>query len=302
MIINKCNIEGKITAKQSLHGKLNNAIETIYPELESIEITPTREQQNFKSTKGYGEISVKGYQPKLQSKKITTNGEYVADEGYDGIDKITVETSGVDINDYFVTERLSASQYKIQQLIKNCPSIDMTGVTSMSDMFSGCLNLDNVSLLNVGNITNFSNAFLNCSKMTIFPMLDYSKANFLTSAFSGCKNMVIEGELNMSSATNLNYTFLSCEKLKNFHLLNTSNVTMLQYTFERCSALENLPMVDFTKVTNAQYAFAQTGIDNVEEINFPKATNLVSLFDGSGINTLRKYGARLETSMFGYVR
>ena len=75
MIISKCNLEGKITAKQPLTGKLNNAVETVYPELENIEITPTRQLQVFESEKGYRKVKVKGYQPNLQNKKITQNGE-----------------------------------------------------------------------------------------------------------------------------------------------------------------------------------------------------------------------------------
>lgn len=208
---------------------------------------------------------------------------------------------GVNINDYFITEGLTSSKYKLLQLIKKCPSIDMTGITNMSDMFSGCSNLESVSFLNVSNITDFSNAFVNCSKMTTFPIIDFSKATFLSFCFAGCNNMVIEGEMDVSSATNLNSTFSNCWKLKNFHLLNTSNVRMLQNTFQGCHALNNFPMTDFTKVTDAQYAFSNTGINNVEEINFPKATTLISLFQGSEINTLRKYGIGFKTIMYGYV-
>lgn len=209
---------------------------------------------------------------------------------------------GVNINDYFITEGLTSSKYKLTQLIKKCPPIDMTGMTSMYDMFSGCSNLESVSFLNASNITNFSNAFTNCSNMTTFPIIDFSKATYLSFCFGGCKNMVIEGEMDVSSATNLNSTFTNCWKLKNFHLLNTSNVTTLQNTFQGCSALNNLPMTDFTKVTDAEAAFARTRIDNIEEINFPKATSLNALFQGSEIKTLRKYGIGFKTIMFGYVR
>lgn len=54
-------IRGKITPTIDLKGKTNASIIKIYPELENIEITPTLEDQKFKSEMyGFNEINVKG--------------------------------------------------------------------------------------------------------------------------------------------------------------------------------------------------------------------------------------------------
>lgn len=67
--------------------------------------------------------------------------------------------SGVNINDYFITEGLTSSKYKLLQLIKACPLIDMTGMTNVNSMFSNCISLTTIPLLDTSNITNMSNMF-----------------------------------------------------------------------------------------------------------------------------------------------
>ena len=60
MIRTKQSLIGRISAKQSLIGKINNAIVKIYPELEELEVTPSAEEQLFKSSKyGYENVKVK---------------------------------------------------------------------------------------------------------------------------------------------------------------------------------------------------------------------------------------------------
>ena len=60
MINTPISIKGKINAKQELKGKMNITIVREYPDLENIEITPTAEEQIFKSTMyGYNEVKVK---------------------------------------------------------------------------------------------------------------------------------------------------------------------------------------------------------------------------------------------------
>ena len=68
------NLDGKITAKQSVNVTLNNAAEKVYPELEILEVESTTEKQTFKPTKyGYSEVIVEGFKINLQDKIITEN-------------------------------------------------------------------------------------------------------------------------------------------------------------------------------------------------------------------------------------
>nr|DAL31265.1 MAG TPA_asm: hypothetical protein [Caudoviricetes sp.] len=72
---------------------------------------------------------------KLGTKTITSNGVYKAsDDGLDGYSEVDVETSGVDINDYFLTTYSKASW---QDLIKKFPKITITGKLH-NDLFANC--------------------------------------------------------------------------------------------------------------------------------------------------------------------
>lgn len=69
--------------------------EKIYPELENITITPTLEEQQFKSEKyGFDNVVVKAIDIKLQEKTITPTLEeqiIIADDGYDALSRVNVE-------------------------------------------------------------------------------------------------------------------------------------------------------------------------------------------------------------------
>ena len=59
MIKPKLTLKGKIHGKQTLNGKLNLSIIKVYPELEDLEVTPTKETQIFRASKyGFDEVTV----------------------------------------------------------------------------------------------------------------------------------------------------------------------------------------------------------------------------------------------------
>ena len=66
----------------------------VYPELEKITVKSRVKEQVIKPTKyGFSEITVEPIDITLQDKEITENGEYTADEQYDGLGKVTVNVS-----------------------------------------------------------------------------------------------------------------------------------------------------------------------------------------------------------------
>ena len=68
--------------------------ERVYPALEKITVKSRAKEQLIKPTKyGFSEITVEQIDVTLQDKEITENGEYEADEQYDGLGKINVNVS-----------------------------------------------------------------------------------------------------------------------------------------------------------------------------------------------------------------
>lgn len=71
MISTNNNLKGKLSAKQSLSGKVNNKEIKIYPELEDITITPKTEQQILKSEKyGFGEVIVEAVNETIGNEEL----------------------------------------------------------------------------------------------------------------------------------------------------------------------------------------------------------------------------------------
>lgn len=266
-----CSLKGKIYSDNYLEGKLNSATEKEYPELEDLEIIPSKEEQNFKSKKyGYNNVKVKAVDnsidenikaenikkgieilgikgtyeilPKLQDKTITENGEYLADEGFDGFNKIIVKTSGVDINDYYA---LTSNGTEINAYIKEIPKIDISQKTTVQKMFYGCRELIQIPLLDTSNITNMSEMFA------------------------------------------------YCYKLKNIPSLNTSKVTNMSYMF-RSSGIEEIPILNTENLINANYMFYQSDLKNIPILNFSKVTNMTNCFNNcsnlsdEGLNNILK--------------
>lgn len=205
---------------------LEDDVYLVEPKTENLEVTPTKETQYFESETGiyYDNIKVNPIPdeyiiPNLGTKTITKNGTYNAtDDNLDGYNQVSVETSGVDINDYFtdtISSGVNNSDTGWKKTIKKLPPFSLSG-TSAKYMFYNCP-LSNIDLSNINTdiITNYENAFSNCTNL-----------EFDENAF---KNLVT------SNCVDINYMFYGCRSFNNAETIkfpnwDTSNVT----NFESC--------------------------------------------------------------------
>ena len=79
MVRAKQTLTGHISGKGQLSGRLNNAVEKVYPELEDLIIKPSSVKQTFKSKKyGYDEVEVEAVESeKLNIKPTLEEQKYV---------------------------------------------------------------------------------------------------------------------------------------------------------------------------------------------------------------------------------
>lgn len=87
---------GNIKIKRKINFEnVKLGVKKVYPELENLKVIPSVIEQKFKSKKyGYGEVTVKAIDIKLQEKSATPTEEIqeiVADEGYTALSKVIVE-------------------------------------------------------------------------------------------------------------------------------------------------------------------------------------------------------------------
>lgn len=236
-------------------GKLNNAIKYIEPKTQEKIVEPSKQEQIIVADEDYnslskvtvkkipdtyivtaGDITITEngtYDVKekenaivnvpvkvLGTKTITENGTYNAsDDNLDGYSQVEVNTSGVDINEYFYDKKIPQGydanpgwskliKYMPGPLTlesgananylfkfyagKMLPTLNVTGTTSCVEMFYYCENLIEIPFIDTSNAKNVNRMFYCCENLLSIPKLDFSSVN-------------ITGEM----------TFYSCKKLKN---------------------------------------------------------------------------------------
>ena len=153
----------------------------------------------------------------LGTKSITQNGTYRAtDDGLDGYSEVNVETSGVDINDYFNPTIKSGSYQNPSwmQNIKKWRSPLILEGTSCSYMFRD-FPFDETVLpeIDVSNATSFYQMFYNAKHIKEIPWLKGGKADNMTGMFQSCNALQKVNLLNGEFATDVSDMFSYCQNL-----------------------------------------------------------------------------------------
>ena len=317
-------IEFEIQDETSLEFDLEKEAYLVEPKTEKLEVIPSKEQQEFKPVSGtyYNDVVVEKIPdeyviPKLSKKTITKNGTYKAsDDDLDGYDEIKVETSGVDINDYFDSTIKSGNSNQggwINTIKKlktpltiddtscaymfyffsgtDIPQLDTNNVVDMNNMFRNCRVLTELDLsnFNTSKVTNMSYMFYVCNKLTSLNLssFDTSKVTNMSYMFYVCDKLT---SLNLSSfdtskVTNMSSMFSNCINLINLNLdnFNTENVINTSSMFDSCKNLISLDLSSFntSKVTNMQRMFSVcTNLTNLNlsSFNTDKVTNMYMMF------------------------
>lgn len=235
------NLVGKLSAKGSLAGKLNNAVVKEYPELEDLTVTPSAEEQHFKSEKyGYNNVTVKAVEgeelniiPSTETQvkeglynKVIVQGDsnLIADNIKEGTEIFGVQGSAKvnDNNAKVLTSiqiRNSSSELGVVRLIEEVPEI---------------------TLLNFGTYTRSINLFKNCQSLKKAPFIDTSKVSSAYSMFYDCQSLKEIPQYNTKNFTNCDSIFYNCISLETIPELDFSSCITLDNAFYNCSKLTNL--------------------------------------------------------------
>ena len=174
----------------------------------------------------------------LGTKIITKNGTYKAsDDDLDGYSEVEVETSGVDINDYYLT---SGSYSDIRKYIKTIPQLDTSNVTNMNSMFYNCENLISIPLLDTSSVTDMRIMFLGCTSLITIPQLDTSSVTDMNQMFWNCTSLTTIPQLDTSKVIYMYNMFNGCKSLTTIPQLDTSNVIGVDSMLSRCTSLTTL--------------------------------------------------------------
>ena len=177
----------------------------------------------------------------LGTKIITKNGIYKAtDDNLDGYSEVEVETSGVDINDYF---EINYTGNTYSYFIKKVPNNILIKGTSCSYMFGNFKMLSEIPNLDTSEVTDMSGMFYYCSSLTTIPQLDTSKVTDMQNMFYDCRSLTTIPQLDTSKVTNIQSMFFNRKLtnmggLKNLGMayLTTQSANYYQYTLNLSSS------------------------------------------------------------------
>lgn len=135
----------------------------------------------------------------LTTKTITANGTYNAsDDNVDGYSQVTVETSGVDINDYYNLKKRTFGN--ITYYIKTIPLIDTSSYTNMESLFRYYESLESIPLLDTSNVKTMMRMCEYCKNLKSFPQFDTSKVTNFYNMLKWCVSLKELPRLDFSSA------------------------------------------------------------------------------------------------------
>ncbi|MBQ6063645.1 MAG: BspA family leucine-rich repeat surface protein [Prevotella sp.] len=243
-------------------------------------------------------------------------------QGWYGIETIT----DVVFDESFANARPTSTSNWFAELrglvnIFNMENLNMSKVTDMSGMFSGCFNLESFDVggydnFDTSNVTDMSHLFANCVKLYRVP-LDYFGTQNVTDMsymFYNCSQLSLEysgfGAFYTPKLTNMSRMFAGCFRSSNYvdlgdfgywdyrsldldlSFFDTSNVTDMSGLFEGCDGLSSIDLSSFTtaNVTNMSYMFSGcSGLSEIDLSNFEtsKVTDMSGMFSGcSGLSEI----------------
>ena len=239
-------------------------------------VIPTKEKQEVVADKNYdglSKVTVKGYVPKVENKTITQNGVYSAEEeGLDGYDIVKVETSGVDINDYFDKNIIGGTYYNPgwkQNLKKWRSPLYIAEGTNTAYMFRD-FPFDETILPEVifpSNEVNLYQMFYNANKLKEIPwLINITAKPSMPNAFDGCVNLVKLNKINCEKVTNVSLATTKLNNLVDFGGLEnigkaysvTSSTNNIYYTITFNSS-PNITEQSLINVLNGLYDIATKG-------------------------------------------
>lgn len=222
---------------------------------------------------------------KLTSIKITENGIYNSNDGYNNID-VNIPSSGSDFNSEIDLVKLGYSQelsnefnsyineqvksdieystyckqmskwnYENDTTITYVPYTDTSSVTSFYKCYSACFLLKTIPLINTSNAHTFSHMFSNCYSLLNIPQIITTKGSGFSYMFDNCRSLINAPLLDLSNATNIEGMYSNCIRLKTIPSYATTKVTNASRFVVQCVSLISIGLLDFGKVSDIDYFF-----------------------------------------------
>lgn len=276
----------------------------IYPELEDLRVTPTKETQVFQHLDSYGYDNVKV--TAIPEEYVIPEGELnISDNGsYDISEYATanVKVSQKKYSPRYFYQKFIFQDYSGTELDQETTMLDTTHFTKMDNMFYECRNLTHLDLTgwNTSNVTStrfmFYRTGFNCPSFTLdISNFNTSKVTEMTSMFNYLSPGVKELDLShfdTSNVTKMSSMFAESKLQKiNLKNWNTEKVTTMMNLFSFCRELIEADLSSFkispdTNISRMFYYCQKLQKIDIRNFVFEGITNYSYMFESVPKNCL----------------
>lgn len=185
---------------------------------------------------------------------------------------IIKNTSMTKFGNYVISGKDANGTFSAMKRLQKTPELP-AGITSMSQTFSGCYELKDITI-DTSKMNTFYQTFNECKKLKDISNVKFDGAVSAMAVFSGCSSIEESPEFNFNKCTSLMNFFMNCTSLRYVKNIGGSLNTSLSNVFSGCWNLEEVDTIDFTKVTDLSGMFNNC-------INLKNINNIIGTIKGS---------------------
>lgn len=133
--------------------------------------------------------------------------------------------------------------------------LDTSSATDFTNIFRGCLNLEQMPFVNTDNVITMDSGWKDCRSLEFFPSINTQNCTGFQFAWDGCASLKVMPALNFEKTTSVRAAWRGCSSLERFPTINLSACTDINAAWSGLALIEEFPELDLANVAYAGAAW-----------------------------------------------